>query len=111
MSDFSSEESRWGKVHHTAGLNVTENNGKNILQWKTATENNSSHFTVERSGNGQQFKSIGIVNASGFSTLTVTYYFTDTDPLAAINYYRLIMADKDNTKKYSNIISCNFRIA
>jgi Right handed beta helix region len=86
-------------------FNVTENNGKNILQWKTATENNSSHFTVERSGNGQQFKSIGIVNASGFSTSTVNYYFTDTDPLAAINYYRLIMADKDNTVKYSNIIS------
>ena len=86
-------------------FNVTENNGKNILQWKTATENNSSHFTVERSGNGQQFKSIEIVNASGFSTSTVNYYFTDADPLAAINYYRLIMADKDNTIKYSNIIS------
>ena len=35
----------------------------------------------------------------------MNYYFTDTDPLAAINYYRLIMADKDNTIKYSNIIS------
>ncbi len=86
-------------------FNVKENNGKNILQWKTAAENNSSHFTVERSGNGLQFKAIGTVTASGFSSSIVNYYFTDTDPLAAINYYRLIMADKDNTRKYSNIIS------
>jgi Right handed beta helix region len=86
-------------------ITVTENNGKNILQWKTATESNSDYFNVERSSNGQSFEVIGRVSATGFSTNDISYSFTDVSPLTGINYYRLSMVDKDNSSEYSKIVS------
>jgi hypothetical protein len=82
-----------------------ENNGKNILNWKTANEINSAYFNIERSGNGRDFAVIGTVNASGSSATEVSYSFTDAAPLAGINYYRLDMVDIDNSKEYSKIAS------
>ncbi len=82
---------------------AAENNGKNILNWRTANEVNSSHFNIERSSNGQKYEVIGRVNASGSSATDVSYSFTDALPLAGINYYRLAMVDIDDTKAYSKI--------
>jgi hypothetical protein len=84
---------------------ATENNGKNILNWKTANEINSSHFNIERSSNGRDYEFIGKVNASGSSATEANYSFTDASPLAGINYYRLAIFDIDNTKEYSKIAS------
>ena len=86
-------------------FNVKENNGKNLLQWTTATENNSDYFNIERSSDARVYETIGRVNASGFSTTEKKYYFTDATPLKGINYYRLAMIDKDRTLEYSKIIS------
>jgi hypothetical protein len=86
-------------------FNVTENKGKNLLQWTTATESNSSYFSVERSSDGQHFEAIGKVAATGFSSSDINYSFTDVAPLIGTNYYRLTMVDKDNSKDYSNIVS------
>jgi hypothetical protein len=84
---------------------VSENRGKNLLLWKTETEVNSNYFTIERSSNGTDYNAIGTVNASGFSTTVVNYNFIDNNPLAGVNYYRLIIVDKDNSMEYSNVIS------
>ena len=86
-------------------IKVTENKGNNLLQWTTSTESNSSHFNIERSSNGQDYEVIGNVAASGFSSNEINYYFTDAAPLAGINYYRLAMIDKDNSKEYSSTVS------
>ncbi len=86
-------------------FNVRENNGKNILQWTTATESNSDYFNIERSSNGLTFETIGRVNASGYSSAGVTYYFSDAVPLKGVNYYRLAMIDKDGRYEYSKIVS------
>ncbi|HQW92825.1 MAG TPA: right-handed parallel beta-helix repeat-containing protein [Ferruginibacter sp.] len=82
-----------------------ETQGKNLLQWTTVTENNSSHFNIERSNDGQFFETVGRVNASGFSTTELLYYFTDAAPLKGVNYYRLAMVNTDGKKEYSRIIS------
>jgi hypothetical protein len=84
---------------------ATENNGKNILQWVSENEINSDYFNVERSSNGQNFQVIGRVSASGNSTNTVKYTFTDATPLTGINYYRLTMVDKDNAREFSKIVA------
>jgi hypothetical protein len=84
---------------------ATENNGKNILQWVSENEINSDYFSVERSSNGQNFQVIGRVNASGNTTSTVKYTFTDASPLTGINYYRLTMVDKDNSSEFSKIVA------
>jgi len=88
---------------------VRETNGKNLLQWNTATEVNSNYFDIERSGDAQTYHVIGRVNASGFSQTEVKYNFTDASPLKGMNYYRLVMVDKDATQEYSKIVSISSR--
>jgi len=90
-------------------FSVRENNGKNLLQWTTATENNSDHFNVQRSSDAQNWSTIGTVNASGFSTTEIRYSFTDGIPMKGMNYYRLAMIDKDAALEYSKIVSISAR--
>jgi hypothetical protein len=86
-------------------FSVVDNKGKNLLHWKTATEINSDHFTIQRSTNGVNFETVGTIQAAGFSNNEMDYDFTDADPAAGANYYRLIMVDKDNIIDYSNVVS------
>ncbi|HMK03313.1 MAG TPA: T9SS type A sorting domain-containing protein [Ferruginibacter sp.] len=88
---------------------VRETNGNNLLQWNTASESNSDYFNIERSGDAQNYQVIGRVSASGFSTTEIKYNFTDAIPLKGMNYYRLVMVDKDASKEYSKIVSISNR--
>lgn len=81
-----------------------ENNGKNLLNWNTASEINSDYFTIERSTDGRNFSSIGRVNAAGFSSTETTYSFTDASPADGKNFYRLVMTDRDGTFEYSKVV-------
>ena len=84
---------------------VRENNGKNLLQWTTATESNSDYFNIERSCNAQFYEPIGRVSASGFSTTQINYSFIDNNPAKGTNYYRLAMIDRSGRSEYSKIVS------
>jgi uncharacterized repeat protein (TIGR01451 family) len=70
--------------------------------WTTSTEINTSHFNIQRSENGREFKTVGKVAAEG----TGSYSFTDpltTNNLPLTIYYRLEIVDKDGSKTYSDI--------
>ncbi|HLO83143.1 MAG TPA: T9SS type A sorting domain-containing protein, partial [Chitinophagaceae bacterium] len=73
------------------------------LNWNTASESNSAYFAVERSSNGQEWKEIGRVKASGNSATAKNYRFTDNAPLSGNNYYRLKMVDLDASFKLSEM--------
>ena len=74
-----------------------------VLNWATAQESNSSHFDIERSVNGSDWTTIGTVQAEGNSAKTINYNFTDQDPAAGVNYYRLNMVDRDDRQVYSEV--------
>ncbi|MEK7226351.1 MAG: LamG domain-containing protein, partial [Bacteroidota bacterium] len=59
------------------------------LNWETITEQNVSHFEIERSSDGSSFNTIGQVTARGNSTDKQYYTFTDQQPAAGTNFYRL----------------------
>jgi len=71
-----------------------------LLEWKTATEQNNSHFLIERSNDGNHFNTIAQVAAAGNSTTTKTYNYTDESPLNGKSYYRITQVDFDG--KYSS---------
>lgn len=71
-----------------------------LLEWETATEQNNSHFVVERSIDGTTFAAIGRVNGAGTSNHSNQYTFTDKTPASGINYYRITQTDFDG--KYSS---------
>jgi hypothetical protein len=74
------------------------------LDWETLHEQNTAWFDVERSGNGNDFTTIGKVNAKGYSASKEQYNFTDVSPLTGTNYYRLKLVDADNRFSYSQTI-------
>ena len=78
------------------------------LNWATATEQNTNHFTIERSTDGKTFASIGTVNAKGSGNNT--YDFTDYSPANGINYYRLQSVDEDGAVAYSKVVSVQFTV-
>jgi|SRR6185312_12514811 len=83
----------------------TKKDGANLLQWSTASEQNSSRFEVQRSENGTDFSTIGTVAAAGNSDKVINYQYGDNQlSNASKYYYRLKMVDKDGSTKYSNVI-------
>ena len=80
------------------------------LEWKTASEQNSSHFDVERSNNGTAFTPIGRVSAAGNSQEERSYTFRDRQPLHGASFYRLRQVDLDGTFSYSKVITMNMSV-
>jgi hypothetical protein len=82
---------------------------KTALKWESTTEVNLSNYTIERSGDGRDFKAIGIEEPKAKNqTEKVTYTFTDNKPDLGINYYRLKMEDTDGKITYSKVVSADF---
>ncbi len=74
----------------------------NYIYWTTVTEENNSHFIVEKSIDGINFYPIGQVEGNGNSQQVINYSFNDYDHASA--YYRLQQVDFDGAYAYSNII-------
>ncbi|MEO5571671.1 MAG: PKD domain-containing protein [Bacteroidia bacterium] len=77
----------------------------NLLNWKTASENNNKGFDVERSAPGEDFQKIGFANGNGNSTGLNEYRFEDRNSEKNIYYYRLKQFDFNGNYKYSNVIA------
>lgn len=76
------------------------------LKWITAEEKNSSHYEIERSDDGVNFSKIGTVTSLNSLTGS-TYNYTDANPFAGKNYYRLRMVDIDGQFEYSEVKQIN----
>ncbi|WP_165759037.1 beta strand repeat-containing protein [Niastella yeongjuensis] len=77
-----------------------------LLKWKTADEENTSVFEIERSSDGVNHAKIGSVTAMGDGAHS--YSFTDDNPAAGNNYYRLKMVDRDGKFTYSKLVLVKF---
>jgi hypothetical protein len=87
---------------------VKNNNNTVNLIWQTREEDNSDHFLVQRSANGDEYVNIGELPAAGNSASTLNYSIADDKPLQGSNYYRIVMVDKDNAMRYSDVRILNF---
>jgi hypothetical protein len=70
------------------------------LSWSTASEQNSSHFDVEKSTDGENWRVIGTISAAGNSTQDIHYSFVDSEKSIDQNYYRLNQVDIDGKNEY-----------
>ena len=76
-----------------------------VLDWITASEEQNSHFDIERSIDGITFEEIGRVEGFG-TTYTLNYYsFKDENPISGTAYYRIRQVDFDGSFTYTNILS------
>lgn len=65
------------------------------LKWATSSEQNTDHFSVERSDDGTHYTSIVRITAAGNSNSTKQYAYTDQRAINQTAWYRLQMVDKD----------------
>jgi hypothetical protein len=78
------------------------------LDWSTATELNNDYYTVERSTNGSDFKSIGTVDGSGTTNTVLHYSLEDSDPQEGTAYYRLRQTDFNGHTATFNVLAVEF---
>lgn len=114
---ISDEVNESGKVYHYVQINGLSNilpvklisfnariYQRNVdLVWETAAERDIETIEVERSKNQLNFTKIAQVWGAGNRNDTVSYIYTDTDPLEGESYYRLKMISKNGNFEYSEI--------
>ncbi len=81
------------------------------LNWQTTSEINSDRFEIEKSEDGQFYNKIATVKASSNSTTAKDYSYSDNSPswFDKPVYYRLKLVDKDNTFKYSKVVTVQLK--
>jgi len=85
------------------------NNNVAQLKWQTTQEFNFSHFTIQRSFDGNNFTDIGRVNGRGYLYQS-EYIFNDNDLQNHTEqnvFYRLQLTDKDGQIAYSKVVRFN----
>jgi len=89
-------------------FNANCEGNKVMITWKTAQEQNSSHFNVERSVDGTRWTVIGNLPAAGNAGSESSYSFADNNPVQN-GYYRIAQYDLDGKVQYTSILrsSCN----
>ena len=75
------------------------------LAWTTASEQNNSHFEVNRSTDGANFNTVDKVNGNGTTATVNNYSYTDNSPAAGVNYYQLKQIDFDGKSTLSKVVS------
>ncbi|HLZ89573.1 MAG TPA: T9SS type A sorting domain-containing protein [Puia sp.] len=77
------------------------------INWKTAQEQNSSRFDVEKSMDGIQWQAIGHLAAAGNSNGERSYSYTDGSTVSGTAFYRVVEFDLDGSPTYSTTASAN----
>ncbi|HEV7780227.1 MAG TPA: LamG-like jellyroll fold domain-containing protein [Chitinophagaceae bacterium] len=74
------------------------------LNWETISEQNTSHFEIEKSSDGTNFHTLGNISAKGNSNDKTYYSFLDVSASTTTNFYRLKMVDIDGAFTYSRVV-------
>jgi hypothetical protein len=79
------------------------------LNWRTATEHNTSHFDVLKSRDGENWSKLTTLNSAGNSTQELSYSTKDENAIDGNNYYKLMQYDIDGVSdEYGPInVICN----
>ena len=91
-------------------FNVKCEDDEVLVTWKTAQEQNSSHFNIEKSTDGIRWTVIGNLPAARNSSTERSYSFTDNEPLQQA-YYRIAQYDLDASVQYTSVIRSSCTIA
>jgi len=80
------------------------------LSWQIASIDNGKDIVIERSSDGVNFDSIGVLEVSGQNGLVGRNSFVDGSPLGGKSFYRLRLNNLDAVSSFSNIVSVSFAV-
>ncbi len=78
-------------------------NQQTVLEWSTASEQNTKNFIIQRSFDARTWKDLATVSAAGNSAAITSYNYEDAEPQAGVNYYRIQQTDIDGRLSYSDV--------
>jgi hypothetical protein len=81
-------------------INVANTNGLNKITWTSETEINTKEYVIERSVDGVNFTTAGVVSATG----SIKYTWIDNTLSSGMVYYRVQGVDKSGSSNYSTIV-------
>ncbi len=84
-------------------FSVSQKNNTNLLNWKASCTYGNATFIIERSTDAIHFASIGNIHAAAVRC-RLPFNFTDNNPAAGKNYYRLKITDADGKSFYSKTL-------
>jgi hypothetical protein len=73
----------------------------NIINWSSASEDPGESYELQRSADGVRFFAIASLPGNGRAA---DYEYTDTDPIAGFNYYRLLLINNNGNNTFSKIV-------
>ncbi len=83
---------------------VSQKDCNAVLNWLTLSEENNSHFVIEKSTDGNTFREIATITGQGTSSIAHSYLYEDKRLKSEKNYYRLKQIDFDGTYSYSEVV-------
>lgn len=78
-----------------------------LLEWRTSSEINNDHFTIEKSMDGEIYEVIETIVGAGNSNELLSYKLKDESPQPGVNYYRLKQTDFDGTVSTNGLVAVN----
>ena len=87
-------------------IKVYEKNTGVQIEWTAQQESNIDKYEVEKSQNGQQFKTLGSVLAKGNSSVVINYNLFDPNPFGGVNFYRIKIFEAGQST-YSQVLKVN----
>jgi hypothetical protein len=88
-----------------AAFTGTEEEEGHLLRWTTVSENQNSHFEVQRSMDMQLWQAISVIEGQGTSLQATDYQFLDEDRNAGTSYYRLKQVDFNGASTFSDVVA------
>ena len=82
-----------------------------ILDWRISNVPDLLKFVVEKSTDGQVFKSVTIIDAATVSSPTGVYHWTDIAPSADNNFYRVVAIEKSGKITAGSIVKIRSAVA
>ena len=86
---------------------VLNNQQHSLLQWRTTNQYNLRDFEIQRSYDGVNFTSIGLVKSVQITGSLFDYNFIDPVIANSNNFYRLKIIDQDGKFRISDVIQIN----
>jgi hypothetical protein len=80
------------------------------IEWITDSEQNSSHFVIEKSRDGLSWEVLGTIQAAGNANTANAYQLNDYNT-SGLTYYRMLQIDLDGEKKTFGPIAANCAVA
>jgi hypothetical protein len=92
-------------------FNGTLVNNYSNLTWATSKEEQALKYHVERSTDGTHFTEIGVIDGYNNDDIVNQYSFVDPAAVSGKVYYRVIVINSGNNKKYTRIIQLSNQAA